>query len=56
MDSGANKEIKSRRERADMERTAKRVTRLTLGVRRSEREEKMNQMRDSAKNPRLLIL
>lgn len=33
MDSGANKEIKSRRERADMERTAKRVTRLTLGVR-----------------------
>lgn len=56
MDGGADKEMKSRREIADRERAAKRVTRLTLGVRRSEREEKMNQMRDSAKNLRPLIL
>lgn len=56
MDGGANKEIKSRRKRADMERAAKRIRILTLGVRRAERGEKMNQMRDSAKDPRTLIL
>lgn len=36
-----NKEMKSSRERADMERTAKKVRQPTLGVRRPQRGEKM---------------